>query len=118
MPATIQPVIVTPTLPLLLAFYKALLGAVTGEQRSVLNPGFDDFDLQSPRRLWTYLPELDRPGLPLRDMPDAQRKLAHKLIIRSNARRDAYRDAIFILIEDDDMKPIRKILHRLVDRGS
>jgi len=28
MPATVQPVIVTPTLPLLLAFYKALLGAV------------------------------------------------------------------------------------------
>ena len=28
MPATIQPVIVTTTLPLLLAFYKALLGAV------------------------------------------------------------------------------------------
>jgi predicted enzyme related to lactoylglutathione lyase len=27
MPATVQPVIVTPTLPLLLAFYKALLGA-------------------------------------------------------------------------------------------
>ena len=28
MPATLQPVIVTPILPLLLAFYKALLGAV------------------------------------------------------------------------------------------
>src|SRR5919201_4737003 len=28
MPATVQPVIVTPVLPLLLAFYKALLGAV------------------------------------------------------------------------------------------
>ena len=28
MPVTVQPVIVTPTLPLILAFYKALLGAV------------------------------------------------------------------------------------------
>ena len=28
MPATVQPVIVTPSIPLLLAFYKALLGAV------------------------------------------------------------------------------------------
>jgi predicted enzyme related to lactoylglutathione lyase len=28
MPATVQPVIVTPSMPLLLAFYKALLGAV------------------------------------------------------------------------------------------
>jgi hypothetical protein len=62
---------------------RALLGAVTGEQRAVLNPGFADFDLSSPRRLWTYLPELDRPGLPLREMPDAQRKLAHELIIAS-----------------------------------
>ena len=53
---------------------RALLGAVSGEQQSVLNPGFDDFDLESPRRQWTYLPELERPGLPLRSMPDAQRK--------------------------------------------
>jgi len=28
MPATVQPVIVTPSIPLLRAFYKALLGAV------------------------------------------------------------------------------------------
>ena len=28
MPTTVQPVIVTPSIPLLLAFYKALLGAV------------------------------------------------------------------------------------------
>ena len=28
MPTTLQPVIVTPSIPLLLAFYKALLGAV------------------------------------------------------------------------------------------
>jgi hypothetical protein len=28
MPATVQPVIVTPSIPLLLAFYRALLGAV------------------------------------------------------------------------------------------
>jgi hypothetical protein len=62
---------------------RALLGAVSGEARTVLNPGFDDFDLESPRRRWTYLPELERPGLPLRGMPDAQRKLAHELITAS-----------------------------------
>jgi hypothetical protein len=62
---------------------RGLLGVVTGEQAHVLNPGFDDFDLESPRRQWTYLPELDRPGLPLRGMPDAQRKLAHELITAS-----------------------------------
>jgi hypothetical protein len=62
---------------------RALRGAVTGEQQSVLNPGFDDFDLESSRRKWTYLPELERPGLPLREMADAQRKLAHELITAS-----------------------------------
>ena len=62
---------------------RALHGAVTGNNNSVLNPGFDDFDLGSPRRQWTYLPELERPGLPLRALSDAQRKLAHELITAS-----------------------------------
>lgn len=62
---------------------RALLGAVTGNARGVLNPGFDGFELESPRRQWTYLPELERPGLPLRAMSDAQRKLAHELITAS-----------------------------------
>jgi hypothetical protein len=62
---------------------RALIGAVTKEQQVVLNPGFDDFDLDSPRRQWTYLPELERPGLPLRAMADAQRKVAHELITAS-----------------------------------
>src|SRR5580704_2377181 len=61
----------------------ALIGAVTREQQVVLNPGFDDFVLGSPRRQWTYLPELERPGLPLRALSDAQRKLAHELITAS-----------------------------------
>jgi Protein of unknown function (DUF3500) len=62
---------------------RALLSAVPGEQRSVLNPGFDDFDLASPRRHWTYLPVTERPGLALRGLPDRQRKLAHELITAS-----------------------------------
>ena len=62
---------------------RGLRGAVTGEQAHVLNPGFDDFDLGSPRRQWTYLPELERSGLPLAAMSDAQRKLAHELITAS-----------------------------------
>jgi Protein of unknown function (DUF3500) len=62
---------------------RALRGAVTVEQEPVLNPGFDDFDLGSPRRQWTYLPELERPGLPLAALSDAQRKLAHELITAS-----------------------------------
>jgi Protein of unknown function (DUF3500) len=61
----------------------AVAGAVSVEQRTVLNPGLDGFDLQSPRREWTYLPELERPGLALRELSDAQRKLAHELITAS-----------------------------------
>jgi len=62
---------------------RGLIGAAGEEQPAVLNPGFDAFDLESPRRHWTYLPELERPGLPLRAMTDAQRKLAHELITAS-----------------------------------
>ena len=62
---------------------RGLRGAVSGEQAHVLNAGFDDFDLGSPRRQWTYLPELERPGLALHGMSDAQRKLAHELITAS-----------------------------------
>ena len=40
MPATVQPVIVTPTLPLLLAFYKALLGAVEISRVPADGPAF------------------------------------------------------------------------------
>jgi Protein of unknown function (DUF3500) len=74
----------------------AFVAAVPVEQRGVLNPGFDDFDLESPRRLWTYLPELERPGLPLRGMPDAQRKLAHELITAS-VSMEGYAKAVSIM---------------------
>jgi len=40
MPATVQPVIVTPTLPLLLAFYKALFGAVEISRVPADGPAF------------------------------------------------------------------------------
>ena len=62
---------------------RALIGALNAEQRTVLNPGFDGLDPQAPRREWTYLPVLERPGLPLRELSDAQRKLAHELITAS-----------------------------------
>ena len=62
---------------------RAFIGAASVGQQSVLNPGFDDFDLASPRRQWTYLPEVERPGLPLRALSDGQRKLAHELVTAS-----------------------------------
>jgi hypothetical protein len=65
----------------------ALRGSLTVEQRSVLNPGFEAFDLDSSRRHWTYLPVTERPGLPLRELTDAQRKLAHELIVASVSMR-------------------------------
>jgi hypothetical protein len=62
---------------------RAFLGSVSAEQQTVLNPGFDGLDLRAPRRHWTYLPEVERPGLALRALSDAQRKLAHELITAS-----------------------------------
>jgi hypothetical protein len=62
---------------------RAFLGSVSAEQQTVLNPGFDGFDLSAPRRHWTYLPEVERPGLALRALSDVQRKLAHELITAS-----------------------------------
>ena len=40
MPTTVQPVIVTPSIPLLLAFYKALLGAVEISRQPGDGPAF------------------------------------------------------------------------------
>jgi hypothetical protein len=65
----------------------ALCNAVTVEQRYVLNPDLEAFDLESSRRHWTYLPVTERPGLPLRELSDPQRKLAHELVIASVSMR-------------------------------
>lgn len=61
----------------------AFAGALTAEQASVLYQDFAAFDLQAPRRQWSYLPEPERPGLPVGDLSDEQRKLAHQLITAS-----------------------------------
>jgi hypothetical protein len=81
--AAVAAILAPETAARMAAAARALIGSSTKEQQVVLNPGFDDFDLDSPRRQWTYLPELDRPGLSLGAMPDAQRKLAHELITAS-----------------------------------
>ncbi|HEY6495742.1 MAG TPA: DUF3500 domain-containing protein [Trebonia sp.] len=62
---------------------RAFVGAASVEQQPVLNPGFAGLDVNSSRRYWTYLPELERPGLPLRELSDPQRQLAHELITAS-----------------------------------
>jgi Protein of unknown function (DUF3500) len=82
-PATVAAYLVPETAGRMTAAARALLAAAAVEQQPVLHPGFDGFDLESPRRHWTYLPEVDRPGLPLRALSDAQRKLAHELITAS-----------------------------------
>jgi hypothetical protein len=61
----------------------AFCGALSVEQQSVLYANFDAFDLDSPRRQWSYLPEPERPGLPIGALSDPQRKLAHELITAS-----------------------------------
>jgi hypothetical protein len=84
---------------------RALLGTVTGEQLLVLNPGLDSFDLESLRRFWTYLPVLERPGLPLRVLSDQQRRLAHELIIAS-VSMEGYAKVVSVLA----MEHVRRAL--------
>jgi hypothetical protein len=47
--------------------------------------GLSDFEVDGARREWSYLPEPVRPGLPLSDLDDPQRKLAHELIVASTS---------------------------------
>jgi hypothetical protein len=58
----------------------AFAGSLDAEQRSVLD---NAFELDGPRREWSYLPEPVRDGLPLGSLSDPQRKLAHQLITAS-----------------------------------
>jgi hypothetical protein len=60
----------------------AFVGAMDARQLAV---GQGDFDLDGTRREWTYLPVAARPGLPLSALDDAQRKLAHELIVASTS---------------------------------
>ncbi|HEY3879239.1 MAG TPA: DUF3500 domain-containing protein [Trebonia sp.] len=84
---------------------RALLAGVAGERRSVLNPEFEDFDLGSPRRHWTYLPVTERPGLALRGLPDPERKLAHELIVAS-VSMDGYAKVVSVMA----MEHVRRAL--------
>jgi len=60
----------------------ALVAGMDAQQRNVMQR---DFDVDGTRREWSYLPEPVRPGLPLSAMDDAQRKLAHELIVASTS---------------------------------
>ena len=83
----------------------ALLRAVDAEQRSVLQAGFDAFDVDSPRRQWSYLPEPGRPGLPVGALGDTQRKLAHELITAS-VSMDGYAKVVSVMA----MEHVRRAL--------
>src|SRR6266513_1252777 len=91
MPATLQPVIVTPSLPLLLAFYKAQLGNaelgmvadgdadVTVPQRILLNVNVADLGVGDVESLLEHVETLGGRVLgPPNDMPWGQR-VAHIL---------------------------------------
>jgi hypothetical protein len=54
----------------------AFLAALTTEQRERTCFAFGD-----ERRSWSYLPELDRDGLPIGALDDGQRRLGHELIV-------------------------------------
>jgi hypothetical protein len=90
----------------------ALIGAASAEQRTVLNPGFA-VDLQGPRREWTYLPVLERPGLALRALSDGQRKLAHELITAS-VSMEGYAKVVSIMA----MEHVRRALMLVSSPGT
>jgi hypothetical protein len=54
------------------------LTALTGEQRDMVSFDFTD---EAQRRDWSFLPARQRDGLPIGVLDDAQRKLAHELIV-------------------------------------
>jgi hypothetical protein len=58
------------------------LGALTAAQRDKVGFAFDD---EAERRDWTFLPVPERSGLQLGSLDDAQRNLAHELIVASTS---------------------------------
>jgi len=54
------------------------LAALSDEQRRSISTGFAD---ETRRREWSFLPVLERDGLHIGLLDDAQRKLAHELIV-------------------------------------
>ena len=83
----------------------AFLRAVDAEQRLVLYSGFHAFDLESPRRQWSYLPEPERPGLAIGALGKAQRRLAHELITAS-VSMDGYAKVVSVMA----MEHVRRAL--------
>jgi hypothetical protein len=58
------------------------LAALTGAQRDLAGYDFAD---EERRRDWSFLPVRERNGLPIGALDDAQRKLAHELIVASTS---------------------------------
>jgi hypothetical protein len=58
------------------------LGSLDDGQRATACFGFDD---DANRRDWSYFPVPERTGLHIGDLDDAQRKLAHELIVASTS---------------------------------
>jgi hypothetical protein len=83
----------------------AFLRAVDGEQSLVLYSGFHPFDLESPRRQWSYLPEPERPGLAIGALSKPQRRLAHELITAS-VSMDGYAKVVSVMA----MEHVRRAL--------
>ena len=64
----------------------ALLDSLDGQQRQRTTLAFDD---DEKRTDWHYVPK-DRIGLPLKEMSDAQRTLAHQLIATGWSARSIF----------------------------
>jgi Protein of unknown function (DUF3500) len=77
---SIEPYLARDTAARMAAAAAAFAESLDAEQRTVLD---NAFEIDGPRREWSYLPELERDGIALGSLSDPQRKLAHQLIVAS-----------------------------------
>jgi hypothetical protein len=88
------------------------LAALTDEQRDKV--GFDFAD-EAHRRDWSFLPVPDRVGLPIGSLDDAQRKLAHELIVAGTSM-PGYTKVVSVMAMEHVLRALTGVI-RLFDPG-
>jgi Protein of unknown function (DUF3500) len=87
----------------------AFLGALREEQRKLCCFVFGD-----ERRSWSYLPAVDRDGLPIGALDDGQRRLGHELIVTGTSM-PAYAKVVSVMAMEHVNRALRPELADLFD---
>jgi Protein of unknown function (DUF3500) len=87
----------------------AFVAALTDSQRARACCAFGD-----ERRDWSYLPELDRPGLPIGALDDGQRRLVHELIA-SGTSMAGYTKVVSVMAMEHVLRALMPSLADLFD---